>query len=210
MVDMFWELLGARCVACRRPGPMLCGSCHRSVVAECPLVGRLDGTPVRALGGYSGTLRNVVRAAKNFHARAVMRELTVEMKWMFAAFAPATVVPIPPSKPGFRRRGYGLATDIARFSGRPMWTGLRLVDSVTQRGRTVDDRLNRREFRIRGLPPRKVILVDDVLTSGTTLRSAIATLRARDVTVVGIVVLAVARPIGFTRSTPQITEKGLV
>lgn len=174
------------------------------------LVGRLDGVPVRALGGYSGTLRSVVRAAKNFHSRGVVRDMTGEFKRLFDGLTGATVVPIPPSRPGYRRRGYGLATVIARCSERPLWTGLRLVDTVTQRGRTFEERLDRREFRIRGKPPREVILVDDVLTSGNTLRSAMSALRSRNVTIVGIVVLAVARPIGFTRSTPQIEEKGLV
>lgn len=210
MVVMLWVLMGARCVACRHPGPMLCDSCRTSVFADGPIVGRLDGILVHALGGYSGTLRDVVRAAKNFHARAVVRDMSGDIRRLFDGFPATTVVPIPPSRPGFRRRGYGLATVIARCSRRPLWSGLRLVDSVTQRGRAFDDRLDRRDFGIRGFPPRAVILVDDVLTSGTTVRSAIAALRSRNVTVAGIVVLAVARPIGFTRSTPQIQEKGLV
>lgn len=183
-------LLGSRCVSCKRAGPLLCSTCLTAISTGSRPGLALHGTPVRALGWYRGELRSLIRAAKNFGARAVLTLLRREIRGLFDVEAGVTVVPIPPSRPGFQRRGYGLAACVARASGLPVNDCLTLVDTGTQRGRTIADRHRRRRVWVRRAPPRRAVLVDDVLTTGATARAAIDALTVHGCDVVAVVVLA--------------------
>ncbi|MFM2412616.1 MAG: hypothetical protein RLZZ587_949, partial [Actinomycetota bacterium] len=172
-------VLGARCVACHKPGNILCLTCHSHIAGGHRPIFLLDGIPVRVLGPYAAALRDVIRAAKNFRARSVLFELRQEITSLFADVAGIPCVPIPPSVSGFRRRGYGLALVIARLSGRAIIDVLRFRSGETQRGKTALDRSIGRSFRVTTRTPARVVLVDDVLTTGATMRAAVRALSAQ-------------------------------
>lgn len=182
---MLWD---ARCVVCSGRGGYLCASCTRAATRH-PIEHTIDGVRVVALGWYSGELRTVIRAAKNFRSRAAIKALRDELRDLVGGTA-STVVPIPPSRPGFVRRGYGLGDDIARLVGLPVKHALTLVDGGTQRGRSAHERSVNRSVNARAVDDR-VILVDDVITTGATVRAAIRALRSVGTDVVLVVVLAV-------------------
>jgi ComF family protein len=114
------------------------------------------------------------------------------------------LVPVPASPAAVRRRGFDHAADIAcalgRLTGREVVRPLRSAASADQRALGRDERFANREctFRLAGprsLPSgvgrRRVVLVDDVFTTGATLNAAALVLLSADVAEVRA--LAVAR-----------------
>ncbi len=184
-------LLDSRCVVCRRPGALLCATCHASVASGSPVRVRIEGVPVYALGHYSGVLRQLIRAAKNFRARAVLTVLRRDIRQLVPIGLDVPLVSVPPSRPGMRRRGYGIAPTLARMLGRHHPGVLRLVDSGTQRGRSMQERFKGRRFEILGTTPPRAVLVDDVITTGATVRAAVGALREAGCEVVAVIALAV-------------------
>ena len=186
---MWWNALwDARCVVCAERGGYLCPRCHRAATSQ-PVETTIDGVRVVALGWYSGELRTIIRAAKNYRTRAVIRALGSDLPAL-VGFAGTTVVPVPPSRPGMVRRGYGLGMDIARLLPLPIAPVLTLADAGTQRGRSARDRSVNRGITARPVGST-VVLVDDVMTTGATLRAAIRALECAGSTVVLAVVLAI-------------------
>jgi predicted amidophosphoribosyltransferase len=168
----------------------LCDDCRANISNSSRQGFHVSGIPVRSLGPYSGALRDVIRAAKNFRARSVLFSLRHDIHLLFDEVPDVPLVPIPPSLTGFRRRGYGLSMVVARLSGRTVLDALRFRDGETQRGKTALERSFGRSFRVTTRTPARVVLVDDVLTTGATMRAAVRALSAQGSQVTGIVVLA--------------------
>lgn len=197
------RILDSQCVVCRQMGPMLCAACLGAIqTASRPTV-TVGSVPVIALGWYAAELRAVIRAAKNYRARAVLGKVRADIYGLFDALPIVPVIPIPPSRPGFLRRGYGLGAEIARMSGRPVVDAVRLADSGTQRGKSLSERVAARRVAVSSAVPDRAILVDDVLTTGATARASIDALSAHGCRVVAVVVLATVpvRGVGVTLTT---------
>ncbi|WP_227488322.1 ComF family protein [Brachybacterium subflavum] len=176
--------------------------------------------PVMALGEYAGSLQDLVLAWKNggrAHLVPVLarglapaaRALADEAGEAYRERGPV-LVPVP-SRLGSRvRRGEDhtaeLAAAISRRTGLP-WEILRGTLGEGQEGRTARQR-RRRHLAVRsGTLPRTrregapVILVDDVVTTGATLRASAEALGGVGIEVVGAVVVASAR-LPATRTLP--------
>ncbi len=193
-------LLPAVCPLCHEaPGPELCPAClpQLPVLAEpCPLCAmpkrespcpacrddgliHLDG--VRAAFAYRGTMRRLVGDAK---AGARPAAVAVLAGLLPLPEAPVdAVVPVPPS-PG-RRPGPHLATACARLAARRLGVPFLAPLRCTRHARE-QHRLSRPErarnvvglFACAGRVPARVLLVDDILTSGATASAAAAALRS--------------------------------
>jgi predicted amidophosphoribosyltransferase len=97
---------------------------------------------------------------------------------------PASLVPVPPQVSRRRRRGFDpageLTSALAPRLGLPTCACLRRRDRETQLGATRAQRrrAGRLAIELRGPPPDRALLIDDVHTTGATLDACARTLRA--------------------------------
>jgi predicted amidophosphoribosyltransferase len=178
------------CVACDAPGVALCARCAPAPQAVVRFA--LDGIPAHALGPYEGALREAIVAMKRGERdpldafAALLDRLTIV----------APLIPLPTSRGRVAQRGFDQAVQLARRVAQRR--ALPLVEPLRKHGRPQEGRGRRARlaaagrFRLRpGVAlPATATLLDDVCTTGATLRDAAATLRAAGVAVTGIVVLA--------------------
>jgi len=165
-----------QCGGCERIGSGLCESC----LPKEPLIERrLRSLNVSALGIYDGELRHAILALKSGR-RDVAEAFAERLSTRIAA--DAIVVPVPTTAARRRQRGFDGCELIARLAFGPRVTaGLVQVRGETQRGRDREARLTiRQRFSWRGeaLNGRRIILLDDVVTTGATLEECAATVRA--------------------------------
>jgi predicted amidophosphoribosyltransferase len=178
------------CAGCERPGPALCAGCAPGPADALRFT--LDGIPAFALGPYEGALRSAVVAMK----RGERDPLAAFSALLVSAPVVGTLVPLPTTRARAAARGFDQAVVLARRVARER--GLSLAELLVKRGRAQEggDRRARlaatERFRVRpGLAlPREVTLLDDVCTTGATLRDAARTLAAAGVVVRRIVVVA--------------------
>jgi ComF family protein len=199
LVDLLGGLFAPRlcwsCSGLARRGEALCGACRASLHRVTPEPVLLSGVPVWAPLAYSGPARDLVRALKFRGAIALADAMAAQI----VANAPSgllqgELVPVPLHPSRLRKRGYNQAAVIAEAVARR--ADIEVLDclrrsgpSVTQVGR---DRVERRagpagSIHAEGSPLERVVLVDDVVTTGATLgacRDALAAHGARDVAAV--------------------------
>ena len=137
----------------------------------------------RALVDYVGPARELVARLKYRNDRAALGWLADNMAELLRPPAGVVVTWMPTTGPRRRQRGFDQAELLARAVARrwrvPAVGLLRRHGAVAQTGRS---RVERTEgFAVetrRRLPePGLVVLVDDVVTTGTTLRCGAAALR---------------------------------
>lgn len=135
---------------------------------------------------FGGSAARVVTALKFGNRRSLARPLGVHLARRVAADGVTfDVVTWAPTSVAHRhRRGFDQAEEVARVVARelrlPCRALLRRVGSTAQTGRSRHDRLEHGPgFVGRALPPgTRVLVVDDVVTTGATLRAAATALEA--------------------------------
>ena len=209
--------IDALCSECEvgliRPTAGACARCAQELpCSPCPAVD--SGWELGWAGlVYDGTARQLVRAVKQSGARRAVRVLAAAI----VESAPACVwessavmaVPAHPS----RRRASGvdhaglIAAEVARLACRPLGRGLvRTGAAARQAGSTLALRTEpgRVSFElVRPVAP-KVVLVDDVWTSGTTLAAATNALARGGCTCVAVA--AATRANSQVQSLPQAAD----
>ncbi|MEQ8840602.1 MAG: hypothetical protein RIB98_06450 [Acidimicrobiales bacterium] len=181
-----------------------------------PLTGEIDHRlepEIVAVWAHDGHPADLVRELKYGRATTVVTELAEAMA--DAAPTADVVAWIPASPQRRRQRGFDqgelLARAIARRVGLPARRLLRRVDDLPQTARELEGRLLGPEFTAVGRRLRfgpRLLLVDDVATTGSTLRAGASVLCAAGAAeVVGLVatraVGAPARESTGTRSTTR-------
>lgn len=188
-------IFDARCVGCHEWGTVACDRCVHQWTAEPRHTVTALGVPLVALGDYRGGLRAVILAAKHRGAHAIIRRLGASLRAAIRPFDDAVVIPLPSSRSGFLARGYGLSNVMARATGLPIADCLVMDDAGSQRGRHRDERRARTMHLATRRPAvgTRVVLVDDVVTTGASVDAAVTACHQSGLRVVGVVVVASAR-----------------
>ena len=177
-------LLGGRC-PCGAPGPGPCAACaasaRRPEPGPCPI--GLDRLVVGL--SYEGVTRELVARVKYRNERAAIDWLVAPLVARLVAEVPArpgiVVTWVPTTDARRRARGFDhahlLAAAVARALGLGVRATLRRLDAIPQTGR--DGTARRVGPRVVALRPVRasVLLVDDVVTTGSSLRAGARALR---------------------------------
>ncbi|MEY4339296.1 MAG: hypothetical protein RLZ14_1146 [Actinomycetota bacterium] len=170
-------LLSTSCAGCNEPGSLLCHRCRFSLSSSPPLS---THGGVLAAFTFEGVGRQVVLGLKYRNQRRVARLLAGIMVQRYLAVGPGPVDVVTWAPTGARRageRGFDqaelLARSVARQLGVPCRRMLYRSHGQAQTGRSRADRLQGPGYR--GRAPRsglRVLLIDDVVTTGATLDAA--------------------------------------
>lgn len=170
------------------------------------------GDPVRvplvAALAYEGVVRSVMLAYKNEGRTELARSLAAPLDAAVTAVWNGSdaelLIPVPGSRSGTARRGFGPVALVARRAGLVLTPALRTVGTgPEQKSLTLEQRRaagagqlhtpksGSERWQVRALVRgRRVVLVDDVVTSGATLRAAVRALHAAGAKVVGCAAIA--------------------
>lgn len=209
-------MLGASCVACSSPGPVLCPGCllmlARRPGRTWPSPAPLGLPPVFAAATYDDVARAALVAHKEDGRLALSGPLGQALSWAVLGLLAEVprrrigavgIIPAPSARRTIRDRGHDPLLRMSRRAVvelrraglvvelRPV---LRVARQVAdQAGLSSQQRaLNLQDaFAVRRrLPAGPVIVVDDVITTGATLVEATRALRQAGVEVIGAAVVA--------------------
>lgn len=210
-------VLGGACLGCRRPGRSLCADC-RAVLPTAAAPAWPDPAPTGlatpwAAAAYEGLVREMLLAHKERHVAG----LAVPLAGLLGAAVraatgddggPVLLVPVP-SRPGAARaRGHEPLLDVCRRTARRV-PGAKCAPVLRSRGGVADqaglDAAARaanlagslwcpssglRRLSALAVVGARVVVCDDVVTTGATAREAQRALESVGVDVVGIALVA--------------------
>ncbi len=210
-------LLGAVCPGCGLPWWGICPACRDELALRVPYVTTPEPCPAGfpptvTSSPYDAVLRGMIIAHKERQAYGLtaplgdrlalsVRALLIERG--FPAGGPLVLVPVPSARPAVRERGFDATAALARRAARRLGgVGPVTVRIALAQGRAVRDQagLDARTrwanleggFRLRRRLPagQPVVLVDDLVTTGSSLTEAARVLRRAGVVLVGAATVA--------------------
>ena len=197
LLDNLLDLLfPPRCAACRGRGALLCGRCAATCRRVTPAANRAQherlASPYLATtaGAYifEGALREAIHALK-YHQQPRIAVPLGDLLADYVAAHPQSldaIVPVPLHPERLRSRGYNqsalLAARLARRLGLPLLP--EAVVRARHTGQQADLSRAERRANVAGAfrwqsptpPPRRLLIVDDVLTTGATVEAVAAAL----------------------------------
>lgn len=200
-------LLGSVCPGCACPGWGLCVACslildQRPVIPDSAVLAGV-GVPVRAGGWYDPPLSACIPAFKDsgaWHLAGVLGGLLTGAVCSIPGWRDAVLVPVPSAPDKVRSRGLDHTRVLAARVARRLGVPCRPVLSRTAPGLDQAD-LDRRarlsaQHGTMGAGPGagRVIVVDDVITTGSTMAEAFRALTTSGRTLIGAAAVA-ATPI---------------
>lgn len=199
------------CALCERKATtVFCQDCYHQL-RECQQpnshMDQRTHPPLFAWGSYSGALRRALTQLKYSHKAKIAQPLG---QWLGLAWSETQrhrpwVIPIPLHYNRQQERGYNQAALIARSFCHT--TGLTLFEQGLIRIRATEAQFNlapverssnvEQAFQLgenlpQALFQKPIVLVDDIYTTGATVRAATQTLQAAGISVMGIVTVAQA------------------
>ena len=194
-------LLGATCPGCRSPGLRVCARCAAAVDVPPQPIHRGLGVVLVAAAPYRPVLEHVIPRYKDdgaLHLDGWLAGLLVRAVSALQPPGSALLVPMPSLAVAVRRRGFDHSLRLAHVAARRTGLG---AGALLRRTRAGEDQrgLGRGQRRANldgaltaSFSGRPVILVDDVATTGASLREGERALRAAGVALVGAAVVAAA------------------
>jgi ComF family protein len=206
-----------RCVSCKALGQRLCEPCAGGIFwidsnfcAQCGLpltpgsshccIDPDDLRFVRSAAVFSGPMRKALHAMKYFSDRSLAEQLVrrAHPHWNPPSWDFDTLMPVPLGRQRQQTRGYNqshlLAVALSRLVDIPVDTQslVRVRETQSQVGLSIKARKENTAdaFRASAVHHRKVLLVDDVCTTGATLQSCAEALIQAGAAGVGAITIA--------------------
>jgi len=215
-------LLGGACVGCARPGRLLCPVCRgelpRGAAPAWPTPVPEGLVEPWAAASYEATVRAMVLGLKERRllglAAPLSRLLSAAVACELPRGSPVVLVPVPSRPRTVRARGHEPTHTITVLAGRQLRSGgfdvetrrlLRLRAGVldqagldgAERAANLAGSMRDRPSSVRRLvrrrPHARVVICDDVLTTGSTAREAQRALEAAGLEVVRVATVAATR-----------------
>ena len=204
MIFIFSELLFPHyCCSCGQIGSILCESCHNNIIDEnstagicivCQSLCGLDGvclncrtsfTRAWAVGRREDSLQALINESKYHSCRSGCVRQAALLDDIVPVLPPeVVVVPVPTIQPHVRQRGYGHSELIARsFAKRRNLTCESILirhGSHVQQGSSLKERIAQAKVSYTatsGATGKTVLLIDDVYTTGSSVRYAAQALK---------------------------------
>ncbi|WP_295567431.1 ComF family protein [uncultured Stenotrophomonas sp.] len=166
---------GRACLRCALPLPdnalIVCGTCREEVPPQA-------ATHASLL--YLPPVDQLLVRYKFHQDLAAGRLLAQLMQRAPPPWSCAPLVPVPLHNRRVRQRGYNQAAELCRLLPMPVWQGLyRRRHTAPQSERSAEQRRDNLfdAFATRGSAPVRLTLVDDVMTTGSTVMEIAETLR---------------------------------
>lgn len=198
LADALALVLPVVCAGCGTPDTELCAGCTPA------LAPRPAKRVIEAAGGafvvwsglpFEGVTARVLRAIKEEGRTPLARHLAPALGAARRRLAApgVAVVPMPTSRAAYRRRGFRVPELLAARAGLPVARVLRPVRRIgDQRGLSREARHANvaQSLEAARATPRRVIVLDDVITTGASLADAVRALRDAGAEVVGAITVA--------------------
>ena len=184
--NLFGYVFGATCPACGRLGTSICNSCFGELVAGAkqPNKGQIEyhGTVLVAFE-YNSAIRKMIlnfkyrnqRSSLRFIGDALVKRIRVEQDRTLKSIGLVTWAPTTNKR--IVERGYDHAELIAKYVAKQLSVPCRKVlfrvSNRPQTGKSREARLVGPTFSARKLDSEHLLLIDDVVTTGATLREAL-------------------------------------
>jgi competence protein ComFC len=188
------------CLGCGREDHLLCAACYyRLPTAPSVNVAGIDH--IWPGVSYQKLARSVIHALKFERAIAAAADVATHMAATLPVQGDWTVTHIPTAPSRIRQRGYDQSQRIARLLAARIGAPYAPLLARTTAVRQVGASRALRHLQMRGAfrtldgkrpPTQHVLLIDDVLTTGSTMQSAAETLRTAGVKHVSAAVFASA------------------
>lgn len=185
---LIWPHVCASCKLFLRSDALLCSDCMRSItpIISVPVAVTATVTmQVYAIAAYQNTLKHLI-LAKGWHDERAAIVLG-KLLWQATTLPHIpfdVIVPIPLHTRRYAQRGYNqaelMAQELSATSGKPLFLGLKRVRAtalqstltVGARAQNLKDAFTLTDDAKEHLKGKRVLIVDDLMTSGATLIAA--------------------------------------
>ena len=206
----------SRCLGCRQLGIGICSQCRASWhphIYRSNVFASGFSFPVYSAVVYSPIAQKVLLGAKEaaLHDadQLIHQALTHSLAYFYSEIGIADLVPIPSRKINTRKRGRDFILEQTyELSQQPsvqvraiLSHARRVKDQTTLNSRSREINLSQSMKCANHVEPSNipVIIIDDLVTSGATLREAGRALSAAGYKVIGAVTACVAKPLRYTQ-----------
>jgi ComF family protein len=206
LLDLF---VPTKCLFCERFGTRVCETCEVMLGAEPRLVYR-DGVVGFSAMSYNSNAKALLRSYKELGESELAKPMAKAMVNLIGCFEyfPTLLVPIPSNRSSVRDRGFSPAELIARELSLRI-PGLRWSNVLGRNRETKDQSklapteraLNQLGSMIAKVGSGRVLLVDDIVTTGASILAAKKSLESAGYFVEGFVTFAETEAKGCTLAT---------